>query len=166
VLIGFRLGIGKFISTPTIHTIAPIYLTSKGTEVYGVKRGKERVSTGRKSKNNARDTEILRAKPGYAVGGIKLQSGLEIEGISLTFMRIAGDKLDPNDQYESKWIGSLGGDRPKLLGGTGHLVIGLRGVEDKKDIKQLGFVYAGKDAPTNAEKTDGFRKGKVGKEKG
>lgn len=158
VLIGFRLGMGKFIDKPVIHTLEPIYVTTKG-EVYGVKRGKDRYSFGKKSKSNARETEILRAKPGYAVGGIKLQTGLSIDGMSLIYMRIDGDKLDPHDQYESKWVGSVG-DRPKLLGGSGHLVIGLRGVEDKKDVKQLGFVYAGKDAPTNAEKTPGFRKGK------
>jgi hypothetical protein len=158
VLVGFRLGLGKFLDKPVIHTIEPIYLSTK-SEVYGVKRGKDRYSFGKKSKSNARETEILRAKPGYAVGGIKLQTGLQIDGMSLIYMRIDGDKLDLNDQYESKWVGSVG-DRPKLLGGSGHLVIGLRGVEDKKDIKQLGFVYAGKDAPTNAEKTPGFRKGK------
>jgi len=159
VLVGFRLGMGKFLDKPVIHTIEPIYLSTKG-EVYGVKRGKERYSTGKKSRSNAKETEILRAKPGYAVGGIKLQTGLGVDGMSLIYLRIDGDKLDPNDKYESKWVGSLGSDHPKLLGGTGHLVIGVRGVEDKKDIKQLGFVYAGKDAPTNAESAPGFRKGK------
>lgn len=157
VLIGFRLGLGKFVDRTVIQTLEPIYLTTRG-EIYGVKRGKERFSTGKKSKSNSFATEILRAKPGYAVGAIRLQSGIDVEALSLTYMKIEGDRLDPKTKYDSKWVGSLGNDRPKTLGGTGHLVVGIRGLEDKKDLQQLGLVFAGKDAPTKATEAQGLRK--------
>jgi hypothetical protein len=157
VLVGFRLGLGKFVDRTVVHTLEPIYLTPRG-EVYGVKRGKDRFSFGKKSKSNAFATEILRAKPGYAVGAVRLQTGIEIDGLGLVYMKIDGERLDPNIKYESKWIGNVGNDRPKMLGGSGHLIVGIRGIEDKKDLQQIGLVFAGKDAPAKAIDGNGFRK--------
>ena len=47
----------------------------------------------------------LVAKPGYAVGRIDARTGAGIFGMSITFMKIAGGKLNPDDNYESDWLG-------------------------------------------------------------
>ena len=46
------------------------------------------------------------AGPGYAVGAMKLRTSIGINGMSLTFMRIKGERLDPQQSYASAWIGS------------------------------------------------------------
>ena len=147
VLIGLRLGTTQVADRTIIQTVEPIYLTPRG-EVNGVKRGKERNLAGRKSK--AFVTETLRAKPGYAVGALKMEVNASLDGLALVFMRIAEDRLDPKDNYESKWVGNLGQDRPASIGGAGHLIVGVRGVESKNEFQQLGVVFAGKDAPAKA----------------
>jgi hypothetical protein len=159
VLIGFRLGVAQVADRMVIYALEPIYLTSRG-EIFGAKRGRERPAIQKRNKGAAAVVEILRAKPGYAVGAIRLQLGVVLEGVKLVFMRIDGDKLDVNDKYESKWVGTVRDDRTRTYDGAGHLIIGVRGVEIGKELLQVGPIFAGKDAPSKAIVDDGIGKAK------
>ncbi len=104
-LVGFELGLGKFFNNDVIGAARPIYRSKTG-DTLGTAHG------------SSKDTKTLQAKEGYAVGAITVRSGLTIDGISLTFMKISGTKLDPKDSYESEWFGSPKQFERKL-GGTG-----------------------------------------------
>ena len=68
------------------------------------------------------------AKPGYAVGAITVKTKNFINGIQITFMKLAADgkSLDPKDSYTGPWMGphEVGVDET-VVGGNGRLVIGL-----------------------------------------
>jgi serine/threonine protein kinase len=72
--------------------------------------------------------QVVRARDGYAVGGLIGKSGSRVDGFKVVFMRIKGAVLDPEDAYESEWVGGPGG-RPFQLGGDGSPVVGLHGGE-------------------------------------
>ena len=80
VLVGLKLGLGKFIQQDIISSIQPIFLTRKGERI-GELRG---TATNR--------VVTVQAKAGYAVGGIRVKTGLYIDGMSLTFMAIEGQR--------------------------------------------------------------------------
>ena len=68
-------------------------------------------------------------------------AGLTVDGMSITFMKIApGGILDPNDSYESAWIGGMGGGGPVRLGGDGTPVIGVIGKSNNADMTGLGLL--------------------------
>jgi hypothetical protein len=86
-------------------------------------------------------TVTLKARPGYAVGGLIVRSGSGIDAVTLRFMRIAGKRLDPNSCYDSEKIGGNGGG-DRLLDGRGLPIVGLYGREfDKNFYGALGVVY-------------------------
>ncbi|HEV3262239.1 MAG TPA: hypothetical protein VG013_35630, partial [Gemmataceae bacterium] len=133
LLVGFEVGLGQFVNNDVIKSIRPIWLTAKG-----VKRGKlygpplPRVVT-------------LKAKRGYAVGEVTVKTGLGLDGLSVTFMQVDDDLLNPDESYESKWVGGMGGGGPTPLGAKGGLVVGIAGKGKKSDgLSGLGLVVAGK----------------------
>jgi hypothetical protein len=67
------------------------------------------------------------AKPGYAVGAIHAKGGFDLDGFYITYMKITGKQLDPNDSYNSIWLGGAEGEGPKTMGGDGRLVVGMIG---------------------------------------
>ena len=82
------------------------------------------------------------AKPGYAVGAITLKTGLGVDGMSATFMKITDKgRLDPKDAYESDWVGGQGGGGPAKVGSTGALAIGIVAKTNKTpDLSGLGLL--------------------------
>jgi hypothetical protein len=109
-----------------ITSIRPIYAGSPpiiGQKVYGE-------PTGRVAK--------LMAKPGYALGAIRLSKENSISGMVLVFMRIQGTSLDVNDAYESAWIGAQHGSEHKV-GGDGALMTGIDGTYDA-EMEWLGLI--------------------------
>jgi hypothetical protein len=148
VLIGFRVGIGPFVDRMTVQAVEPIYLNQRGVEIPGPKHGKEKLGVAKRGRANAPESEILRAKPGYAVGAVLLHTSVGIDGMRVVFMRIDGEKLNPADAYESKWVGTVGQGVPKTVGGAGALIVGFCGIEVGKDLQQIGFVFLGKKTPT------------------
>jgi len=137
MLIGFNVGFGKFINTPVIHALQPIYRTPTG-EVTGPQYGKF---------NNGQ--AAIKAKPGYAVSGITVKAGLGIDGFSVTFMRIKGAALDPADTYTSDWLGGKGGGKETPIGGQGTPVVGIYGrLNSQQALCALGLALAG-SAPEN-----------------
>ncbi len=129
VLVGLEVGMGKFFDNDVVFAARPIYRSKTG-DALGTAHG------------TSKDTKILKAKEGYAVGTITVRSGLTIDGMSITFMKIAGDKLDPKDSYESEWIGSPKQNERKL-GGTGVPIIGIGGKANPqtKNLTGLGLIH-------------------------
>src|ERR1700722_2113203 len=110
-LIGFDVGVGRFINIENIYALRAVYLTRLG-DVTMNDRGffhHKHLLKNKVIKTKVVETVHVRAKPGYAVGGVTLRSGLNINGLSVTFMRIQGRRLDPNQSYESKWVGDRTG---------------------------------------------------------
>ena len=132
VLIGFDLGLGKFFDIETIYAYRAVFETAHGDEVlpdHGLFHDKPG------TKKTQLKTKVLhvvhvRARPGYAVGRLTLRSGLLINGLSVTFMRIKDGKLDPDQSYESDWVGDRTGGGEAAVGGDGSPVIGISGSQN------------------------------------
>ncbi len=78
-------------------------------------------------------------------GAISVRSGLGIDGLSVTFMKLDKGRLDPERSYESDWIGGAGGGGPMRLGGSGAVVVGLIGSQNlNPELNGLGLVLSDK----------------------
>ncbi|WP_171473784.1 hypothetical protein [Frigoriglobus tundricola] len=123
VLIGFEADFGRVFNTDVVTYLRPIWLTPSGEEfgtAYGRAQG---------------PVTTVKAKSGYAVGGIVVAGGGALEGFCLTFMRIGTKGLVANDAYTSDWYGEAD-RRPRanaMRSGDGSFVVGLYGkrFEDK-----------------------------------
>ena len=144
VLMGFEVGLGPFLNDETVYAIRPIYLTPNGesaSEPYGLFYDKRLPNKKVVKTRITRKVRVL-AKPGYAVGGVTLRTGLNIDGMSVTFMRISGRTLDPNQSYVSEWLGGRTGGTQKSVTGDGAPVVGVFGNQDADHIYSLGLVLA------------------------
>ncbi len=129
LLVGFEVGLGKFVKNDIIATLRPIFRV-KGMDTDGELHGTD----------TTRLTKYV-AKPGYAVGAISIKHGLGVDGFALTFMKVVNDKLDPSDSYKSDWIGGMGGGGPITQGGDGKLVTGIVGKQGKKNCSGIGLIF-------------------------
>ena len=84
------------------------------------------------------------AKEGYAVGAITARTTTGIEGMSITFMRVNGARLNPNDAYESEWLAGTRGSEPTPMSGNGARVVGIRARENRERLSAVGLVFEGK----------------------
>lgn len=98
LLIGFEVALDKFDGIDVVRGFRPIYRVGDKEE-FGEKHG-ERTPY----------TITVKAKPGYAVGGVTYRGTRWFNTCSLIFMRVAGDRLDPTDQYASEWLGKKRSD--------------------------------------------------------
>jgi hypothetical protein len=95
------------------------------------------------------------AMPGYGVGAIAVAGGGGLDSFKLTFMKIDGKGLDPNDTYSSEKIGGPGGGSPYVFGGDGTPIVGILGrVSDDKKSMGLGAVFLS-PTPTSISKRAG-----------
>ncbi len=129
LLIGFEIGLGQFLDVDVVTAIRPIYRADK-KEVLGKQYG-----------TILNEAVAVKAKEGYAVGGMTVRSGLFINGFSLTFMRVQDGKLDPKGSYESDWTGDKTGGSEKPRQGDGAPVVGIAGGTDDKYFNQLQLVF-------------------------
>jgi hypothetical protein len=127
LLIGIRYSLGRYTGIEIVASVKPIYRTPHGEVL------------GRKSRGGGSGSRDVVARPGYAVGGMVTKSALRLDGFRLLFMRLKGARLDPEDSYESEWIGGRGGGPETLLGPTGSLVVGLHGTAGGQ-LHALGLV--------------------------
>ena len=135
VLVGIEVYCGKFVSNDVVHGIRPIFLDAQGREQLGNMHGKD---TGRPPVR-------VKAKKGYAVGAISVKTGLGVDGLSVTFMKLEKGRLDPDQSYESDWLGGHGGGGPTRLGGSGEPVVGLFGSQNNNSqLNGLGLVLSDK----------------------
>lgn len=132
LLIGFYLAPGGGANGNGISSLQPIYLgqgkDGKDKELYGSARGTPK-------KTNVK----LLAKPGYAVGAVTIKNAIWLDGLSITFMKIDGDRLDPTDSYESPWNGNSGGETFTLTG-NGLPVVGIIGRQGR-NVTALGLLF-------------------------
>jgi hypothetical protein len=128
LLVGFELGLQKFFNNDVVRAMRPIFRAGD-KETLGTQRGTDLT----------RVVKVV-AKEGYAVGAITAKSGLTVDGMSVTFMKITPTGgLDPGDAYESAWIGGMGGGQPVRLG-NGTAVIGVIGKHNMRDMTGLGLL--------------------------
>jgi hypothetical protein len=78
------------------------------------------------------------AAPGYAVGGLVTHTGLTVDGFGMVFMKVNGDHLEPDDTYNSPWIGDKKGGGPGGVTSQGDLVVGLQG-RAEREVNALGL---------------------------
>jgi len=132
LVVGFAVTYGKFGSNATIATVCPLFLTPSGKVM-----GKVHGAAGTPGKQ-------IEAPPGYAVGAVTIKAGLGVDGMSVTYMRITADGLDPSQHIESEWLGGPGGSHKATLAGTGAPVIGIFGktAPAQSTFNGLGLVTA------------------------
>lgn len=114
-LVGFRYSTMNWSGHTILKSLRPLYLTA-----HGQKEGKAWGS-------NADGEIAVRADDGYAVGGLVVRAGGRIDAVKVVFMRVHGAGLDPDDSYESEWLGGEGGTESNPLGNDGRPVVGIHG---------------------------------------
>ena len=114
LLTGLEVGLGKWADNDVVTAIRPIFTTAAGEEILGQQHGADTSHVTR-----------VTAKPGYAVGGLTAKAAAVVNGFSVTFMKIDGDRLDPKQTYQSDWIGGRNGGQESRLGGDGAAVVGI-----------------------------------------
>jgi hypothetical protein len=141
VLVGFDVGLGKFVNDFTIKAIRPVYLKADGQVVslsYGA------VNRQRPGVRNSEPTIVkwmsVRAKPGYAVGMVEFRMGLNLDSLRVTFQKLVGTTLDLDQAYTTAWIGRKEGKKPHVLDADGSPIVGVFGNHDDERIMALGFV--------------------------
>jgi hypothetical protein len=135
LLIGFRISLGKFLRNDVIKFLQPIYLTPKG-ETWGQAHG----IVGNVLMN-------IKAPKGYAVGSVTVRGGGGLDAITVTFMRIRGNRLDPGDVILSSPIGGNGGGESRLAA-DGAPIIGIHcRADDKAEYLGLGLIFLNQTPP-------------------
>jgi predicted Zn finger-like uncharacterized protein len=128
VLIGFEIGLGKFVNNAVINALRPIYLTRDGER------------PGRWYGTPPDNPIVIKAKAGYAVGSISIRTALNIDGMSLTYVKLGKDRLEVKDAYKSEWVGGQGGS-PQVIGTVGALFVGICGHRNNEGMPvSLGLV--------------------------
>jgi ribosomal protein S27E len=130
--------IGFFVSSPDnrfVHYLQPIFLTPKGEKA------------GKSYGTPARRVVCLKAKKGYAVGALHVRSGDSLNGLSIRFMRVRGQKLNPQDSYDSIRVGGVGENPGARVDGFTGIIIGIKGralaeanITPKGSVTALGTV--------------------------
>jgi hypothetical protein len=75
-------------------------------------------------------SETILARPGYAIGALTVRTGLVLNGIQVTFMRVEedGKRLSETDRYDTEWYGLNGGaGRTYTSTGNGKPIVGVQG---------------------------------------
>ena len=127
LLVGINLTTYLLQGHLVVKSVEPIYLAKRGT-----------FTTKAFGKPNGAPVTI-KARDGYAVGGIVAAGGGRVEELQIVFMRIRGMALDTTNSYRSDWIGRRGDGRETLLGGDGRTVVGIHG-RCGADVDCLGLV--------------------------
>ena len=84
--------------------------------------------------------QVVKAKPGYAVGAIYVRGGGGFDAFKPIFMRVKDKGLDTKDSYEGPQVGGTGGGEG-TVGGDGNFIIGLHGkANDQGKIEALSTV--------------------------
>ncbi len=138
ILIGFDIMLKP--KEDVISALRPIFHDNKGTQINGPTIG---TPSPRVIKT--------RAKPGYAVGGVTLRSGSDLNAMIVTYMETQPDRLNVKNSYDTDLLGGPGGIAYQL-GGDGAVVIGLTGKHNDHFI--LGMSLLTVPLPKPAEKKE------------
>jgi len=134
VLIGVEARFAKFGGTEIIRGVRPIYRVN-GKEEFGEQFGSD--LTG---------AVTMKAKEGYAVGGVTGKAGWWCNGFALTYMKIKADgTLDLKDSYEGDWAGFNGkGDIIRVMS-DGAPAIGIVGKIVRTETTAFGLLFKGQE---------------------
>jgi hypothetical protein len=127
VLVGFNVAYVNAFGGTMIGGIQPVF------------RNGTAVSTGVAHGGSGRFGTSVVAKPGFAVGGIRMRTGLILNGFEVVFMRLKGDRLDPTESYTSAWLGDDKGGSPGTVSSDGKVVVGIHG-RSGKEVNSLGLI--------------------------
>jgi S1-C subfamily serine protease len=127
VLVGFQVGLGKFVSNDIVSSLRPIFRTKDG-EKFGKWAGPVPAAP-----------ITVKAKSDYVVSGMSMRSALAIDGFTVTFAKLGADGLDLSDTYNSEPAGGNGG-RPSSIGGNGALFVGATSHLNNGSPCSLGLV--------------------------
>jgi hypothetical protein len=145
VLVGFDVGLGKFLKDECIYALRPIYRTAQGEVTYqdfGIFHSPAQFGPKKFARKEVIRTVRLMAQADYAVGGITLRTSVNIRGMSLTFMRINGQTLDPKQSYATEWVGDSKGGREASVGSDSAPIVGVFGNQnDDQQVVALGLIY-------------------------
>jgi S1-C subfamily serine protease len=134
VLVGVEARFEKFGDRDIVRGVRPIYRVG-GKEESGEQFGKD--LTG---------AVTIKAKDGYAVGGISGKADWWCHGFSLTYMKVKADgTLDPKDSYESEWAGWDGAMGVTKVIGDGTPVVGIVGKIVGPKTTALGLLFKGQE---------------------
>jgi S1-C subfamily serine protease len=97
-------------------------------------------STGDQHGTQFTNTTTIKAKEGYAIGAVTIISGLCADGLSVTFMKIEKNGLNPKVSYESEWVGFMDKRKPRTLSGLGKPIIGITGKNNDRENTGFGLV--------------------------
>ena len=114
-----------------IKTLQPIYLNRDG------------VKLGRQIGKATNATQVLIAKPGFAVGVIEMSTADTPSYIKLTFMKIADNQLDKFDTYRTKPVGQLIAPSTKIINPDGQPIVGTYGsyIQGRR-VTSMGLICA------------------------
>jgi hypothetical protein len=113
ILVGLRFAQGSSFGG-AIHAIQPIYQVGDRYEI-GKRHGK---SGGTMS--------TVLARPGYAIGGLNVRSGLVLNAVQVIFCEVDGYELDLKKHYLADWVGTKGGTGYQLHS-PGKIAVGVVG---------------------------------------
>jgi hypothetical protein len=105
-LVGFRFTLKEWGREKTFKQLEPVFETSADA---------------------AGAEGVVVAKDGYAVGALLVDADQFVNAVQVVFMRISNGQLQPDDSYQSDWIGTPTGRPAKQLGGSGAKVLGIHG---------------------------------------
>ena len=152
ILVGFDVGVSKFFDDDWIVALKPIYRNEKGTFA-GEELGAFDVLKHRDDgvKKAGIKKETLTAKPGYAVAGITMITGLGISHFSLIYAKTTEKGLDMSDTYLSGIVGSDAKDWRRTVKTDGKFIVGVTArVKEKENIvRGVGIIHLkeGDDPP-------------------
>lgn len=136
-------------STPdgmVISSIQPLFGDVKGATSLGEKTG-----WGRQNQSG------VRCVAGYAVGSLDIRCDGYLRAVRIKFMRVKGDRLDPDNSYTSAWIGADDkGKESSLSNPTNQWITGISG-QQNGDIVALDLL-TGTKASTQPKSRDAARK--------
>ncbi|QDT43654.1 hypothetical protein Pan241w_37560 [Gimesia alba] len=116
-LLGFQYAMGSWAGEPAVRSLTPIYDRVPGSD------------------------SVIVAKEGYAVGGLKVDAPKYVSAVQIIFQRIKpDDQLDPDDSYNSEWIGKPSQKEVPTVTGNGKKAIGIQGRRGAI-IDALGLVF-------------------------
>lgn len=122
-LAGFR-----FVISDRIEGIQAAYQTEQGL-VDGPRYGK-----------GGPPNHAVVAKDGYAIGGLVVPLEHTAGGMRILFMRVTRGGLNPDDHYQSPWIGRLARGPQITLAGKGDPVVGIHGACTARDLVSIGLI--------------------------
>ena len=137
ILVGFDLWYQPRGKYEVICAVRPIYRV--GTKnVPGLIHG-----------NATPRTSQLLAPTGYAVGAVSLKAGIHVEQLGITYMKVDGDRLNPEDVRLSHVVGGSGILPMKKLGSDGTPVTGIQARTNRNtgELCALGLVLEGGARP-------------------